>query len=291
MARAIWKGNITFGLVNIPISLYPAENRSNLHFRLLDKRNKAHVKYQRVNEATGEEVPYEEVVKAYEYDEGDYVILDDEDFKKADVEASQTVEIEDFVDEDAIDYVFFDKPYYLVPGKKGEKGYVLMRETLRRLRKVGIAKVVIRTRQYLAALIPEGNALILDLLRYDHELRDPSEFQLPSEDLDAYRISQKELQMAEQLVETMTAEWEPAKYKDDYREALMNWIEKKAKEGETATPPAAEAGEEERAGAEVIDMMSLLKKSVQQSAKERGKAKKAKSRGPRKERKTSRQTS
>jgi DNA end-binding protein Ku len=278
MARAIWKGNISFGLVNIPISLYPAENRSDLHFKLLDRRNGARIRYQRVNEATGEEVPWDEIAKAYEYDDEGYVLLEEEDFKKADVEASQTIEIEDFVDADAVDYVYFDKPYYLVPGKRGEKGYVLMRETLKRLRKVGIARVVIRTKQYLAALIPEGNALVLDLLRYRHEVRDPADFEFPSEDLQAYRISEKELDMAHQLVEAMSTEWNPEKYKDEYRESLMHWIEKKAREGDMATPPEGVPSEERERGAEVIDLMTLLKKSVQEKAGAGGKPKRGKTR-------------
>jgi DNA end-binding protein Ku len=270
MARAIWKGTISFGLVNVPIALYPAERRSDLRFTLLDARNKAHVRYQRVNEATGEEVPWDEVVKAYEYEEGDFVIVEDEEFKRVAVEATQTIEIEDFVDEDEIEYIYFDKPYFLVPDKKGEKAYVLMRETLKRTHKVGIAKVVIRARQYLAALIPQGNALILDLLRFQQELRDMSEYEFPDKSLEVHRISDKEIEMAEKLVETMSGKWEPQKYRDEYRDALMEYIQRKAKAGETAVAVEAAPEPEEKKG-EIIDIMDLLKKSVQQKAEQRPK--------------------
>ncbi len=172
MARAIWKGNISFGLVNVPIELYSAEKKSELHFKLLDKRSNSAVHYQRVSEKTGEEVPWDQIVKGYEYEGGDVVVLTEEDFKKAAVEATQTIEISDFVDLDDIEYRYFEKPYYVVPGKKAGKGYVLLREVLKRTGKVGISKVVIRSRQYLSALIPEENALVLVILRYYQELRD-----------------------------------------------------------------------------------------------------------------------
>ncbi len=269
MARSIWKGAISFGLVNVPVGLYAAENRSDLHFTMLDSRNKAHVRYQRVNEVTGEEVPWDTIVKAYEYDDGNFVVVTDEDFKRASVEATQTVEIEDFVDKNAVNYVYFDKPYYLVPGKKGEKGYVLLRETLRRTNKVGIARVVIRSKEHLAALIPEGNALVLDLIRFKQELRDPAEYNLPGENMDDYKVSSKEIDMAEKLVEAMSSEWEPDKYHDEYREKLMSYIEQKMREGkgEEIPEPAPSPEPEGR----VIDMMDLLKQSVEATAQSRGK--------------------
>ncbi|MFP4417969.1 MAG: Ku protein [Chitinivibrionales bacterium] len=269
MARSIWKGAISFGLVNVPVGLYAAESRSDVHFTMLDSRNKAHVRYQRVNEITGEQVPWDAVVKAYEYDDGDFVVVTDEDFKRASVEATQTVEIEDFVDKGAVDYVYFDKPYYLVPGKKGEKGYVLLRETLRRTNKVGIARVVIRSKEHLAALIPEGNALVLDLIRFKQELRDPSEYNLPGENLDEYKVSPKEIDMAEKLVEAMSSEWEPDKYHDKYQEKLMEYIEQKIREGRGEEVPEPTPAPEPQA--RVIDMMDLLKQSVEATAQSRGK--------------------
>lgn len=261
MARPIWKGHVSFGLVNIPVSLFPGEKHDDLHFRLLDSRDRARIRYERVNEVTGQEVPWDEVVKAYEFEDGNYVVLEEEDFKRAAVEATQTVEIEDFVDQDALEYVYFERPYYLVPGKKGEKGYVLLREALKRTRKIGIARVVLRERQYLSAVLPQGRALVLALLRYRHELRDPAEFELPGEDLQMYKVAEKEIDLAEKLIEAMSAGWEPEKYHDDYREALLAWIEKKAREGETAVAPLPEPAAE--AGGEVIDMMELLRRSVE----------------------------
>lgn len=261
MARPIWKGHISFGLVNIPVTLFGAEQRFDLHFNLLDRRNHARVKYERVNEATGEPVPWDEIVKAYNTEDDQYVELTDEDFEKAAVESTQSVDIEDFVDREAIDVMFYDKPYYLVPGKKGEKGYVLLREALRRSGKAGIAKVVLRTKQYLAAVVPEGDALVLELLRFDQELRKPQEFELPGENLDEFKVNDRELELAERLIEAMTGEWQPEKYKDDYHDKLMAWIQEKARHGDQAKPPTAHPVET----TEVIDMMELLKASVEGS--------------------------
>jgi len=266
VARPIWKGHISFGLVNIPVTLYSAEKtKKDLQFNLLDNRNKARVRYERINELTHEEVPWSETVKAYEYEDGNYVVLTEDDFKKAAVEATQTVEIEDFVDGSQIDHVYYEKPYYLVPGKKGEKGYVLLRETLQRTGKVGIARVVIRARQYPAAVIPEGRALVLNLLRFQHELRSPAEFDLPGEDPAEYKVTAREMDMAEQLVENMTNEWDPGKYKDEYRDALLAWIDQKVKSGGVEPVPTKE--KEETASADVIDLMSKLKQSLAQTTR------------------------
>lgn len=271
MARPIWKGNISFGLVNVPVTLYSGERKSELHFNLVDNRNKAKVKYKRVNEMTGEEVPWNEIVKAYEYEEGNYVVLTDEDFQRADVEATQTIDIQDFVDREKVDYRYFEKPYYLIPGKRAEKGYVLLRDTLRETGKIGIATVVIRTREYLAAVMPQGDALTLNLLRFQHEVVDPAEFDLPVGEPGEYKINDKELKMARELVESMAGEWEPDKYHDEYREKLLQWIEHKVEAGEeVALAAPEEAGPEEKAG-EIVDFMTLLKKSVEQKHSERSK--------------------
>ncbi len=273
MARPIWKGHISFGLINIPVTLYPAEQRSELHFNLIDDRNKARVKYQRVNERTGEEVPWDNIVKGYEYDENEYVLLGDADFKQADIKATQTVELEDFVSADAINPLYFDKPYYLVPSKAGIKGYVLLRETLKKTKKIGVARVVIRTREYSAALFPVGRGLVLDLLRYHEELRKESEYDFPSERMEEYHVSPKEIEMAERFIESMTSEWDPGKYKDQYRARLMEWIEKKAKTGMVRV--AEEAPEEEAAPTMGEDIMQLLKKSLEQTGDGKKKQKKA----------------
>ncbi len=197
MARPIWKGSLSFGLVTIPVTLYPAENQAEeLHFTMLDGRNRARVKYQRVNEVTGDEVPWDEIVKGYEYEDGNFVLLGDEDFKRAAVESNQTIAIEDFVPRDAVDRLYFDKPYYLVPSKGGEKAYLLLRDVLAKTGKIGIATVVIRTRQHLAAVVPEGQALVLDLLRYDYELRKPGDIGLPEAISRAGKPKPQELAMA-----------------------------------------------------------------------------------------------
>jgi DNA end-binding protein Ku len=274
MARPIWKGSISFGLVNVPVVLYSAEKRKELHFKMLDSRNLSPIRYERKNEKTGEEVPWNDIVKGYEYSDGEYVLLGDEDFKRAAVESTQTVEIQDFVDSDSVEYVYFDKPYYLVPGNKGEKGYVLLRETLRRTKKAGVAKVVIRTRQYLAALLVQGDALVLNLLRFHDELRDPGEFEFPSRKVEEHKINPKELQMAERLVESMKSKWDPAKYKDDYSDALLKWIEQKAERGETKPAPAVRGRKAEEAAAGTINIMDLLKKSVEHTEKTRAPARK-----------------
>lgn len=263
MARPIWKGQISFGLVSIPITLYSAEKRFDLHFKLLDSRDKAKIRYSRINEVTGEEVPWDQIVKGYEYDDDKYVLIDDEEFKKVAVEATRTIEIEDFVDNDSIDHVYFDKPYFVVPDKKNRKGYVLLREVLRKSGKVGIARVVIHTREYLSALFVMGDVMVLELLRFEQEIRNPEEFELPGGSLSDYKVTKKEVDLAEKLVEAMTVKWQPEKYQDEYRSELMEWIQKKAGAGGLEAPPESgeEPGEEE--GGKVIDMMELLKKSVE----------------------------
>lgn len=270
MPKPIWNGHITFGLVNIPVTLFSGEKRFDLQFHLLDSRDKARIRYERVNETTGEEVPWSEIVQGYEFDDGNYVVLKEEDFKAAAVEATQTVEIEDFIDRKEIGLPYLEKPYYLVPSKKGEKAYVLLREVLNRTGKVGVAKVVIRKRQYLCAVIAEGDALILEVMRFQQELRDASEFDLPSGGIREYKLSAKEVELAENLVTAMTSKWKPEKYHDEYRDALMKWIEKKAKTGKGAVAAKIDK-ESTKESAEVIDIMDLLKKSV---GKTRGKAQK-----------------
>jgi DNA end-binding protein Ku len=259
MARAIWKGSISFGLVNIPVGLYAAESRDEIHFKLLDKRTMSPIHYKRVSEKSGREVPWEETVRGYEFSDGKYVVLSDEDLKRAAPEATQTIDIIDFVDLDEISPLYFDKPYYLVPDKKGGKAYALLREVLRRTNKAGIAKVVIRTRQYLAAVVPRGEVLTLELMRYAHELRDPKDLDVPH---GKQGVSEKELQMAERLVEGMVEAWHPEKYKDDYRRDLMKMIEERVEAGELEGSSEPAPKPERAAGGKVVDLMALLKRSV-----------------------------
>ena len=180
MARPIWTGTLSFGLLNVPVSLMSGERSVDLHFRMLDNRSNTPVRYERVNAETGEEVPWKEIVKAFEYAKGSYVVLEPEDIKSASSEGREVVDVKAFVDAESIGPEYFEKPYFLVPGKKAEKGYVLLRETLAKTGKTGIARVVIRTREYLAAVMPQGDALVMILLRYPQELFDVDDYNLPS---------------------------------------------------------------------------------------------------------------
>lgn len=272
MARPIWTGTLSFGLLNVPVSLMPGERRTDLHFRMLDSRDRKPVRYERVNADTGEEVPWKDVVKAYEYDKGSYVVLEESDIKAAAPESHETVEVEAFVDAADIDPRYFEKPYVLVPAKKAEKGYVLLRETLRGSAHVGIARVVIRTREYLAAVLPQGDALVLMLLRYPQELVDPADYPLPEGKPSDYRVTARELQMAEQLIDSMSGTWKPDDYRDEFRERLHAIIRKrvKGKGGTTKIDDETEAAEE--TATNVVDFMALLKQSL--DAKKRTPAKK-----------------
>jgi DNA end-binding protein Ku len=263
MARAIWKGSISFGLVNIPVGLYSAETRDDISFKLLDKKTMSPIHYKRVSEESGKEVPWEETVRGYEFSSGQYVVMSDEDLKRAAPEATQTIDIVDFVDIEDISPLYFDKPYYLGPDKKGSKAYALLRETLRRTKKVGIARVVIRTRQYLAAVVARGDVLTLELMRYAHELRDPSELDVPR---GKEGVSDREIDMAERLVEGMVSAWDPEKYKDTYRQELMKTIEKRVEAGQLESSPEP-APRPKEARSNVVDLMALLKQSVEQGGR------------------------
>ena len=263
MARPIWTGNLSFGLLNVPVSLMSGTRSTDLSFRMLDGRDRKPIRFERVNADTGEEVPWKEIIKAFEYDKGSYVVIEKEDIASAAPETHESVEIETFVDEDAIDVRFFEKPYVLVPGKKAEKGYVLLRETLRKAKKIGVARVVIRTREYLSAVMPLGDALILLLMRYPQELVDPAEYKLPSGKASEYRIAPKELAMATQLVESMATTWEPGVYHDEFRTRLSDIIRKRIKQKGKTTKVLDEAeAVEEGTATNVVDFVALLQKSL-----------------------------
>ena len=271
MPRAIWKGSITFGLVNIPVGLYSAETRDEIHFKMLDKKTMSPIHYKRVSEDSGKEVDWNDIVRGYEFSPGKYVVMSDEDLKRAAPEATQTIDIVDFVDLDEISPLYFDKPYYLGPDKKGTKAYALLREVLRRTNKVGIAKVVIRTRQYLSAVVARGDVLTLELLRFAHELRDASDLDVPK---GKEGVSERELDMAERLVEGMVDAWDPEKYKDDYRKALMKTIKERAEAGHLEASP--EPAPETRPRADnVVDLMALLKRSVEEGGTKKAPANKS----------------
>jgi DNA end-binding protein Ku len=260
--RAIWKGSISFGLVNIPIALYPATRREDLKFRLLRGSDLSPVNYKRVAEKDGKEVPWDQIVKGYEYEKGKFVVLDEKDFQRVDLEATQTVDIQDFVDVDEIDPMYFYKPYYLEPQKGGDKAYVLLRETLAKTKKVGIAKVIIKTRQYLAGVKPLEHTLVLELMHFAEELADPEKLNVPKRSAEP---GKREIDMAKALVESMSAAWDPTKYKDDYRDALLDVIEEKVESG---GKEIAEKPKEKKPSSKVIDLVAVLQESLAKAQSE-----------------------
>lgn len=255
--RAIWKGAISFGLVNIPIALFSATRSEELKFRLLRSSDLSPVNYKRVAEADGKEVSWDQIVKGYEYEKGKFIVLKDDDFQRVDIEATQTVDIQSFVELDEVNPTFFHKPYYMEPQKGGDKAYVLLREALKASGKIAIAKVVIKTRQHLAAVKPQGAGLMLELMHFSNELIDVDEFKLPA-DKD---VGKKELQMAESLIKTMTDKWKPEEYVDEYREGLEKVIEEKIESGGKELAPV----HKKQKATNVIDLVSVLQKSLEQS--------------------------
>ncbi|WP_354683141.1 Ku protein [Cupriavidus necator] len=278
MSRIIWKGAITFGLVNIPVVLRPASRSQTLDLDLLDARDMAPVGYQRINKSTGKPVDKEHIVKGYQYAKDEYVLLSDEDFRQANVEATQTVDIVSFVDAASIPPYYFDTPYYLEPDKRGERGYALLHETMRRTGKAALALVVLRNRQHLAAMLVHDDALVLNTMRFADEVLPISELRLPKASAGKPTGAHaRELEMATKLVEDMAEKWKPEQYRDTYRDDLMARIEEKIESGKThqLTPPAEEE-EAPRKGAKVIDMVALLRKSLDT----RGKGGKAEDEAP-----------
>lgn len=257
-ARSFWKGSISFGLVSIPVGLYTIDNTMGLDLDMLDKRDNARIHFKRVNAETGKEVTWANIVKGYRYSGNKYVIITEEDMKKANVKATQTIDIEHFVDLDQVDAVYFEKPYYVAPMKGGEKPYALLRDSLKKKKKIAIAKVVIRTKQHLVALMPDEDHLVLEILRFQHELRDMSEMKIAEP---AKAVSPKEMKMASDLIDAMTEKWEPESYKDTYYDDVKKMIAYKVKHGETKAVDTPE--EEPRAGhGKVVDLMPLLRESL-----------------------------
>src|ERR1700744_1760094 len=253
--RAIWKGSISFSLINIPIALYPATRREELKFRLLRAGDLIPVNYKRVAEGDGKEVPWEEIVKGYEYEKGKFVVLKDEDFKRVDLEAAaQTIDIMDFVEMDQINPMYFQKPYYLEPQKGGDKAYALLREALSDSSKIGIAKVVIRTREHLAGVKAQGDAIILEIMHFGDELVDAEDLRFPKKG----QARPREVEMAKKLIDGMTTDWDPEKYKDEYKTQLMAMIEEKVKHPHEKH----EMPKTTKKATNVIDLMSVLQESL-----------------------------
>jgi DNA end-binding protein Ku len=266
MARALWKGAISFGLVHIPVELISASLDHELDLSMLDRRDFAPIGYKRYNKQTGKEVEWDDIIKGYEYKKDEYVVLSEEDLRQANVKATQTIDILTFVDAAEVPLTFYEHPYYLLPAKGGEKVYALLRETLRKANKVGIASVVMRTKQHLCALVCVDDAIVLNTLRYADEIRPTEDLDLPGNTLKAAGISDKELKMALSLVEGMSEAWEPEQYHDSYREDVLALVKKKikAKQTKTITPPAP--AQEEEHGSNVIDLVALLQQSLGKKA-------------------------
>jgi DNA end-binding protein Ku len=259
---AIWKGSLTFGLVNIPVELKTAVRADHISFRLLHEEDLSPVKYERICSADGETVPWNEIVKGYEYEKGKFIVLTDEDFKTAALEQSRTIDILDFVKQDEIDPRYFETPYYLVPTKGGEKPYALLREAIRGTGSVGIGKIIIRQTQHLAGVKVIGDALVLEIMRFANELIDAAELNFPARDA----VRPQELQMAEQLVGNLAEPFDPTRYTDDYRANLMKVIKAKMK-GKKAKLEEPEADTRDSG---VLDLMSRLRASLEEGSGKNG---------------------
>jgi len=253
--RPTWKGSISFGLVYIPIAVYPATREEKLSFRQLRKTDLSPIRYKKVAEGDMKEVPADQIVKGFEYERGRYIVLSDEDFEKVRIESTHSIDITDFVDLEQVDPKFFYKPYFLEPQKGGEKAYALLHKALSGTGKIGIAKVVISNREYLAAVKPDGLFLVLELMHFASEVLTPEELNRPKTEL-----NDKELKMAQALIDSMSVDWQPDKYRDEYRNAVMEMIEQKAKNKQlpAAAPPAPKA-------TNVVDLVKVLQESISRS--------------------------
>ena len=261
MPRPLWKGAISFGLIHIPVDLYSAESSQQLDLDMLDKRDFSPIGYKRVNKKTGKEVEWKDIVKGYEFEDNQYVVLSEEDIKRANPEATQTIDIQAFIDADEISPIYYEQPYYLAPAKGGDKVYALLRETLKKSGKIAIAQVVIRVKQHLAALIPIDDMIVLNLLRYADDMHAMDQYNVPKTLTGKTAVSPKEMQMALSLVEGMTEKWDPKLYKDNYRNDLMKLIEKRIKSKQTKMLDESEPPEVAPAS-NIVDIMALLKQSI-----------------------------
>lgn len=260
MAHAIWSGSINFGLVTIPVKLFTAVKTDELSFNMLHAKDEGRIKYERICSVDGKPVPWDEIVKGFEYEKGEYVILTDEDFKRVNPEATQSVDILEFVELDKISPMFFDKPYYLEPTKQGRHAYALLRETLEKTNRVAIARVVIRTKEYIAAVKPIDGALVLELMHWASEIIAPSTLEIPGRE----NLPEQEMKMAKMLVDTMSVdEFEPEKFANKYHDELLTMIEARAAGKELPKPKKAPTR------AKVVNLMDVLAQSLEESKKRR----------------------
>jgi DNA end-binding protein Ku len=263
-SRALWKGAISFGLVHIPVALHSATTDGGLDFDWLDKRSMDPVGYKRINKKTGKEITKENIVKGIEYEDGQYVVLSDEEIAAAYPRTTQTIEIESFVSNADIPFVYLERPYYVAPINKGKKVYALLRDTLLKTQRVGIARVVIQTKQHLAVLVPSGPGLILNLLRWGTDIRSWEDLDLPPQGAKAAGLTDREMTMAKQLVDDMTDKWRPEKFTNSFKDAILALVEQKAKEGklETVEQPETDETSTSSTGAKIIDLTELLQRSL-----------------------------
>lgn len=262
MPHTTWKGTINFGLVNIPIQLVNTEDPAGgISFRQIDKRTGEKIKYKRVNAETEKEVPWAEIGKGYQYAKDIIVPVDEKELKKIAGDNAHTIAIEEFVDKKNINFLNIDRTYFILPVKKAEKGYVILREALARTKKVGIAKLILTTKEYLAAVSVYENVLVVHLLHYPDEMRQLSEFDVPSEDYKKYKVSTKEIDVAKKLIESMSGKWKPEQYKDEYKEAVQKWLDAKMKDLPKVAMKSRAHGKEGK----LINFVDLLKKSLESS--------------------------
>jgi DNA end-binding protein Ku len=267
--RVLWKGAISFGLVHIPVALYSATTDHSIDFDWLDKRTMDPVGYKRVNKKTGKEIAREQIVKGIAYEDGQYVVLTDAEIAAAYPRTTQTVEIETFVPADSIPFVYLERPYYVAPINRGAKVYALLRETLQRTGRVGVARVVIQTKQHLAVLVPSGPGLVLNLLRWGADIRPWKDLPLPAEGAKAAGLSERELKMAGELVEDMSSDWDPDEFKDSFKDEIMRLVDQKVAAGDTESVTQPEPSEEggSSGGAKIIDLTELLQRSLRKGGK------------------------
>jgi len=273
MAHAIWTGSINFGLVTIPVKLFTAVRERELQFNQLHSKDRGRINYKRVCSIDGKEVPWSEIVKGYEYEDDHFVTLSEDDLKQVKVEATQSIDIVQFVGLDEINPMYFDKPYYLEPEKQGRHAYALLRDALKEANKVGVAKVVIRTREYLSALRAQDDALVLELMHFADEVVPPDEFHFPSEE----KVAAAEVKMANMLIDSMTSPFKADEYKDTYQEAVLKMIEERAQ----GKAPKKGAKPAPRRVADITNIMDVLQQSLRQA--KNGKGAKAAAKPPRKQ--------
>ncbi|MFC6943691.1 Ku protein [Paraburkholderia dipogonis] len=262
MPHMIWKGAISFGLVHVPVQLYPATQSEKVGFNLLDKRSIDPIGYKQINKRTGKDVTRDNIVRGFEYEKDKYVVLSDDEIRSANPESTQTVDILAFVDAPDISFLYLDTPYFLTPDRKGEKVYALLREAMKASGKIGVASVVLHNKQHLAALIPVGPVLALNTLRWAAEVRDFDEFKLPADGVKAAGVSARELDMAKKLIDDMSDKWDPSQYHDTFRDDIMALVDRKIRAGKTEEITEVEAPHESRQSADILDLSDLLKRSL-----------------------------